>query len=219
MTALQVDSNGNRIKTDILTAGYVRQEVENKHKVVIPKEIKGLCFEFWFIDYCDEWDANYNEDNVEFKGQIAKLIKNSVTTIYGSNVNVNQQNEYEWKLALKMEDTNKYRVETYIGIIEDETEYLTDNFKTFNYDLDDQGCWLCTDGYFSNKGKEKRIIEPIDPSKQDKVEIGIKIDLNTKQIYYSIDENDYILAPYTLKHNKYRLAVTLTSIDVQVELL
>ena len=33
MTGFQVDANGNRIKTDILTSGYLRQDIEKEFKI------------------------------------------------------------------------------------------------------------------------------------------------------------------------------------------
>ena len=57
------DCNGKRIKTDILTAGYLREEIENKYKISIPSEIKRLCFDYWFINICDEWDKTLYDEN------------------------------------------------------------------------------------------------------------------------------------------------------------
>ena len=78
MSTFQVNSKGNRIKTDILIAGYLRQDIEDSLKMLIPSEIKALCFVYWFIKICDEWDESYtdirDEQYVEFSGQIVKKL-------------------------------------------------------------------------------------------------------------------------------------------------
>ena len=77
MSSLQVDHNGNRIKTDILTSGYLRGEIETRYEILIPSEIKQLCFDFWLINICDEWDKTmYNDTRVEMDGQTVKMICN-----------------------------------------------------------------------------------------------------------------------------------------------
>ena len=75
MSTLQVDHNGNRIRTDILICGYLREEIEDKLKILIPSEIQKLCFVYWFIDICDEWDIASHT-----KKKIA-VDKQTITTI------------------------------------------------------------------------------------------------------------------------------------------
>ena len=60
MASFCCDANGNqrKIKTDILVAGYVRDIVEEFTTRNIPDEIIQLCFMFWFVTVCDEWDKS-----------------------------------------------------------------------------------------------------------------------------------------------------------------
>ena len=44
------DKQGKRITTDVLSAGYIRQEMEEKDRLSMPAEIKKQCFEYWLID-------------------------------------------------------------------------------------------------------------------------------------------------------------------------
>ena len=53
MAVCQVDNNGKKIKTDILTAGYLRQHIENQYRLSIPSVIKLLCFMYWFLNAYD----------------------------------------------------------------------------------------------------------------------------------------------------------------------
>ena len=48
----QFNEDNNRIETDILTTGYIRQIVEMIHKLSIPMDIKDLCFNFWYLAKC-----------------------------------------------------------------------------------------------------------------------------------------------------------------------
>ena len=158
-----------------------------------------------------------------YKGQIAIKKDDGYTrSIYGSEIHDDNRSEYEWKLRLKFLDSRK-RIETYIGVIQDKKECLMAHLGNYDYDhgyhTNGYGCWLCTDGAFSNNGMETTIVHRIDPSKQDTVQYGMKIDLKSKKIYFSVDDNDYVEAPYTLKGDRYRLVVTLITTNVQVELL
>ena len=56
-TFFTVDKEGNRIKTNVLTSGYLRQEMENIHKILILSDLKKLCFQYWFMNICDQWDV------------------------------------------------------------------------------------------------------------------------------------------------------------------
>ena len=51
MAAPSVDSNGDRIKSDILVSGYVN-ELMREDKIQVPDAIVTMIFMFWFIDVC-----------------------------------------------------------------------------------------------------------------------------------------------------------------------
>ena len=225
MTGFQVDANGSRIKTDILTSGYLRQDIEKKFKILIPTEIKGLCFEYWFIKICDEWDKSYHAENpdvVQFDGPIAINKSTSFiyyVTLYG--LHVAESGEYEWTVNVRLAGAADFC----IGVIEDKDEYLKKHHQNVNYDLHGYGCWWYPDGSVSAQDHTTR--EAVTKSFADDdgnlvmndAIIGMKINMETKKISYSIDGNDYIEAPITLKKDKYRLAVTLFHYDDQIELL
>ena len=74
MESFTVDSHGKRIKTDILVCGYVR-DMMNEYKLEIPDEIIGLCFLFWFIKVCDQWDESLCDTELtDIDGSCCKLI-------------------------------------------------------------------------------------------------------------------------------------------------
>ena len=67
------DSNGKRIKTDILVFGYIRN-VMNEYRIEIPDEIIRVCFLFWFMNVCDEWDKSLcHSQYVDIDESCAKL--------------------------------------------------------------------------------------------------------------------------------------------------
>ena len=45
-TLFNSDSNGKRITTDILVCGYIA-DVCKKYQLLIPDEIKRICFAYW----------------------------------------------------------------------------------------------------------------------------------------------------------------------------
>ena len=95
LSTLAVDSDGARIMTDILSGGYIRQNIEQIYKLSIPSPIRRLCFMYWFIKGLDEWDVEMcKDDNVLFNGQIVK-VRNCTRSIYGRNSVSSGQ--YEWK--------------------------------------------------------------------------------------------------------------------------
>ena len=215
MATLQVDADGNRIETDILISGYLRQDIENQLEMMIPPEIKGLCFQYWFIKVCDEC-----KDDAEFAGQTVKrMVKNQHLTIYGRHSV--QKGLFEWRLMVKSVNSG-----ICIGIIEDKDEYLKKHIKNYNYDLYGYGCWWYPDGTVSEESyREYKVFTKTFQDKltgkrtmQDVI-VGIKINMEKKKISYSIDGDEYIDAPITLTRDKYRLAVSLFSVNDQIELL
>ena len=102
MANITVDKDGNRIKTDILTSGYLRQEIERVYKVVIPSEIKQLCFGFWFLNVCDEWAAKIcKHDRIKFDGQIVRNTETNLDTQSVFGTHSVSSGQYIWRLHLK----------------------------------------------------------------------------------------------------------------------
>ena len=83
MAQLAVDAEGKRIKTDILVSGYIKKIATNC-ALLIPVEINKICFDFWFIQICDEWDDQYLSEGVIIDGEIVKHTNDcDVVSIYG----------------------------------------------------------------------------------------------------------------------------------------
>ena len=213
MATLQVDANGIRIKTDILTSGYITQHIEKQFQVLIPPEIKALCFEYWFIKVCDEWDKSFHAKNthlIELIGQTAKRISSvDMITVYGMQ-SVNS-GEFEWRMKVKSRSTNMC-----IGIIHDKLDILQKCINNYDYDLDEHGCWWC-DGTISAGSTMKKITKGFEENET--IIIGMKLNMETRKISFSIDGAEYIEAPITLHHDTYRLAATLLYDQEQIELL
>ena len=76
MASVCVYYKGERIKTDILVSAWITN-LKRKNKLFIPKDMIELCFKFWFIDVCDEWDKIFIDDaDVTLQGQCI-TIKNT----------------------------------------------------------------------------------------------------------------------------------------------
>ena len=71
MTHCAVDGDGNRITTDILVEGYIRENAK-KYNVLIPLDINTICFLFWLIKICDEWDKEFLAEGVDLDGEVIK---------------------------------------------------------------------------------------------------------------------------------------------------
>ena len=199
MSTVTVDKDGNRIMTDVLTSGYLREEIEKKHKILIPYEIKQLCFDFWFIDVCDEWDIKLSkQSSIQFDGkQIVKCINKVSRSIFGCHCV--SSGGFEWKLNLKKIDVEGICV----GIIR--------NDKINDY-LESTSASYVTEGFgalwFSQTGClfDKFLTLPQVTSGLDGVIrnicLKIKIDIDEKILSYSIDEDEYKTVSYTLDDDK-----------------
>ena len=204
MSTVAVDKNGKLIKSDILTSGYIRQEIENVYEISIPTAIAKLCFDYWFINICDQWDIELcKHQNLQFNEQIVKYIDGpSFRNIYGCHSVSSGQ--FEWRLNLKKIGDKGI----YVGIIHDDK--LNDYLESGHYVGDGygaawhskSGCLFDSSVRFPKLSDEfKGIIE--------NVYMKIKIDLDERSVYYSIDGDEYKKAPYTLDKNKsVRLVVT-----------
>ena len=205
MSTFTVDKNGNRIKTDILIYGYLRQEIEKLYKILIPSEIKQLCFEYWFINICDEWDIKLcKHKSIEFNGQTVRCIDPvSPRNIYGCHCV--SSGEFVWKLNLKKVGIKGI----IIGIVEhDQCEkYLDDGY----YVAGGYGaCWYSKNGIlYDSSRKFKKFANDFKDVMIENVYVEIKIDMNETSLYFAIDGDEFKKAPYALKKDaSYRLAVS-----------
>ena len=218
MSTLAVDHNGNQIKTDILTGGYLRQVIEDKFHIKIPSEIKHLCFVFWLINICDEWDHTlYTTEKMKIDGQIVTSTAKGFSSIVGRHRVSSGQ--FEWKLR------HFGVIGVCIGVIEDlPAKEISYSLNKLNYDHDGYGAfWEVENADFYSQSGSPRFMEKYSDKIKDKhVIIGMKIDFDSLGLYYSVDDSEYIQAPYTLKEGQsYRLVVSFWKqvTGVKVELL
>ena len=206
MSHLPVDCNGNRVKTDVLTDGYIRGEIENKLKLSIPSEIKHLCFVFWFINICDEWDHTlYTKKSIIIDEQTVTTIQRGYCSIMGCHRV--SSGRYEWKLK------HFSKIGACVGIIKDldiPKERISRTLNEVRYDTDEYGAfWEPKIAEFFAKRTTDFMSEFRDKIKNNDVIIGVKIDFDSEGLYFSVDGSEYSKAPYTLeKDQSYRLVVS-----------
>ena len=119
MTTVQnMDSEGIRIKTNILVSGYIRQ-LAKEYDLFIPEDIRSICFEYWLIKANDEWDTKYIARSVEINDETVTCRgdRGTYASVYGS-VSIGK-GIWSWQLKLKSEN-----VSIRIGIIEDDDNIL-----------------------------------------------------------------------------------------------
>ena len=113
---------------------------------MIPVKIDSICFDYWLIQICDEWDKKYLTKSVEIDGQIAKLNKsNRCVSIYGCHSIDRGCDSYSWQIKL-----NTDIVWFGVGIIEDKEEILKKYQNRTDYILK-HGCGLASNGLFCIK--------------------------------------------------------------------
>ena len=196
MSTVTVDKDGNRIMTDVLSTGYLREEIEKKHKILIPSEIKQLCFHFWFLNVCDQWDIKLSKHpSIEFDGkQIAKSIKNVTRFIFGCHCVSSGQ--FEWKLNLK-----KIGVQGIcIGIIREDK--INDYFNGGSYVIGCGALWYSKTGcLFDDNFTFPEVTYGFDGVIKN-VCLKMKIDIDEKNLSFSIDEDEYKTISYSLVDDK-----------------
>ena len=204
MSTFQNDDTGNRIITDILTDGYLRQVIEEGLKISVPSEIKQLCFDFWFLKFCDIWDDQLcKHKTVTIQGETVKCEKNDlIRNVFGCHTVSTGQ--YEWKLNWKKVDGT-----VGIGVIQDNT--VSDSLTTVDYTKNGFGiCLNAKNGQVHDdtglytRHQIKRFIDGTE-----NVGMNMKIDLNERSVYFSFNEDEYKLIPCKLKPDKsFRLVLT-----------
>ena len=221
MATVACDKDGNRIMTDILTLGYLRQEIETTHKILIPSEIKQLCFDYWFINICDQWDVESskkkNEEFIEFDGQIAKRVKKKghrLCLVYG--LQSISSGEFEWRLNLKTVSQK----EIAIGVIYDKDSILDEwthgGFATKGY-----GMYWYSGGCIMDDSTESPAFGPVFQNQVENFYVSMKINLDELSVYYAFDREEFKKAPCTLsKDEAYRLVIIFGNNDLdEVELM
>ena len=219
MSSLCYDHAGNRVTTDILVSGYIREFVD-KFRTGIPNEIIKLCFSFWLIDVCDEWDKSLCHKFAEINESVFTLVddytqgKDGVhcCTAFGTH-SIKEGEIFEWTLRL-----NTKISWICIGVCPDEPDSLRENKvrNSYGYDNNKRGCFLLnmngvlyhgnTQNYCTRFGEKDTLI---------------KMTLNMKDhtISYKINDEDHPFVDAKLKAEKYKLAVTHYHPTQEIELM
>ena len=119
---INVDSNGDRLKTNILISGYLRN-CGKKYGLLIPDDMTSICFEYRLIEVCDVWDTKYNANLIDSQ---TVTFQQNYSSVYGTH-SVGQ-GIYSWQLKFKSDN-----VSLRIGIIEDDEDMLLKYSNTSLY--------------------------------------------------------------------------------------
>ena len=212
MPTFQVDSAGNRIKTDILSTGYIRQQIENVFKLLIPSEIKYLCFQFWFINVCDEWDKKFSNNAYQIDGQCVttniSISEEYQASAFGSHIV--ESGIYSWIIKLNTDIDW-----ICIGVIQNDEKILKEYVNSADYEYYGGSLYSGGSTYFeeSEKGYGCAFGD-----KDDIIEMTL--DMNKHTISYKINGKDYGIAYDKMRHDKYRLVINCNGdSDGVIELL
>ena len=211
MSTFTVDADGKRINTDILISGYIRN-ISNRFKLLIPIDIIQICFQYWLITICDEWDKKLSSDKVAGDGQIVTAgTSASYASIYGC-LGIDK-GSYTWQVKLKSE------VRWFcMGIIEDDDNILTKYRDGCGYVLNN-GCCLHDDGkfYLGSQTSGKSYIDGFPRSAETIIAMTLNMDDHT--LSYKINAKDYGIVTNKLDKSKYRLVISFYYANHSVELL
>ena len=215
VTMTAYNSDGDRICTDILVSGYIR---EANQAMDVPPEIIHLCFIFWFIDICDSWDKSTSHPEAIINGQCIKARADGHCTFYGCHVT--ESESYEWRLKCKQDIPTLV-----IGLIEDEDEILKCNQESYSFKMEGNGCCLSATGSFFYSSDWQKDIDHY--CERDFATAGtiitLTLDMDKKSVSYKINNEDYgfVNAEFVKENQQYRLAVYMKNIngDEEIELL
>ena len=206
------DNNGNRITTDILVSGYIREMMN----IDIPSEIIHICFVFWLIDVCDTWNKCISHPDVIIDAQYAKPeFDGHKCTVYGSQVI--ESGSYEWKLKCETDI-----IPLGVGVIEDRDEVLKHNHASYSYGMDGDGCFLLSNGkFFYSDDPSDDIFDYAKPFGDEGTMITLILNMDKQSVCYKINDEDfgYVNAKCVKKKQKYRLAVTMVTGNKKIALL
>ena len=210
MPAVAVDSQGNRIKTDILVSGYIK-ELTKEYELLIPSPIIDICFLFWFIKVCDEWDKEASADSIEIDGQMVHSTEGGMRSLYGCQSISKGTHSWQIKFITKVEWIC-------IGIIEDKPEILQKyRYHDISYYVSDYGCYVYNVGNFwAKKGINFTYCDQFGAKG---TVITMTLDMDQHTLSYKINDKDYGIATDKLAKDKYRLIINLLHVDDTIELL
>ena len=188
---------------------------------MMPIDIIKVCFQFWLIQICDEWDREYSylPEGADIDGQTLKFDPKyfTIASMYGCcGVSTGV---FTWEMKLKRTASWESVRFAHIGIIEDKPEVLKSYQNSAHY-LDKNGCALHDNGNFLRgsvaiyEGKKY-----MDGFKNKISNIIMTLDMDNHTLSYNIDGIDYGVATNQLDKDKYRMVVTFFYNKHEIELL
>ena len=203
MPQFAVDGKGNKIKTDILVTGYIR-EYGKEYSLLIPVDINTLCFQFWIIKICDEWDEEFSFKNIDIDGPIVKYKGNcDEALVYGCHSI--DKGSYSWEIQMTRKTDEAW---FFMGIIEDEPDILKKSSTDFDY-LFDNACCLHDDGKLSRgRISSGKPYIPTNVLRSKKYKIQMTLDMDNHTLRYAVNGKDYGVATNELDKKRYRMVVT-----------
>ena len=217
MSSSCFDAHGNRVKTDILVAGYVRDGTGNV-TVDIPVDIIQICFTFWFIDICDQWDKSLCNEHVmidrdTLPSDDGQYTDSSYDHRWGFGTEVIEHGTFKWRFR---SDANMRYIN--VGVIPDISELIKDlNIESKSKEASDKGLFyiLNENGDVYHHCNNKYCVSLSD---QDTM-IIMSLDMHQRTMSFVIDDHDYGWAYRKLAEKKYRLCVRFGSAKQEIELL
>ena len=203
MSTLAVDAEGNRIETDILVCGYIREKSE-QYRLSIPGDINSICFLFWLIKVCDQWDSKYASKYIKIDGHVVESIKDvQYTSVYGCHCI--DKGTHTWEMEVN-QIGGQFLL---IGLIEDEPNILEKSKKSAEY-VRGHGCVLyINDGKFyrgSTTSGNPYISTSVFGSKNYRIQMTL--DMDNHKLCYAVNGKDYGVATNELDKQRYRMVVT-----------
>lgn len=205
-----VDVNGKRIKTDVLVFGWIRLLCKT-YRLLMPNDITTICFDYWLIKVCDEWDRDFCVPDIAIEGASVMLTDNTsaITSVYGSHSL--SSGSHEWMIRLKTKITW-----ICIGIIEDTNEILLKYQRDNDY-YKENGAFIINNGdHFSNSRWNWGYCEPF---KEKGTIIVMTLNMNECTLTYKINDKEYGIAMRDIPKKSYRFVASLNLKGDAIEFL
>ena len=213
MSCFSVDSEGKRIKSDILVSGWIR-DIRKKYGLLIPKDVNNICFEYWLFKLCDEWETKYLLPYIQVKDECVRITKRKIgddlPSIYGCHSI--SEGVYEWKIRF-----NTKVKWICIGIIEDEEKILEKYADNNDYEQSNGGFLLSMNGIIY--AFDERIHGYCKTFEKRGTIITMKLDMDQCVLSYAINGKDYGTALENIPKKRYRFVVNLLYYGEEIELL
>lgn len=215
-----VNAKGDKIMTDILVSGYIRQKIMDLYELNVPIELIKLCFLFWYSKTCDTWDESLCHQLVEInkKGTCFKFVNGScpdnnsgLSSVFGNNC-IHSSEIFTWNIRF-----NTKVSWACIGIIKDDQNVLYQNITDNNYGRDNPGCFLTNHGTMCFEWNRIRKYCDRFDQKGDLIEMTLNMKEHT--LSYKINGMDYGIAHDKLMEDSYRLVVSVSDRNEEIELL